>query len=98
MKRIVDPNMEAAPHSSIVLYTTDDGKVTVDVFFAKDNFWLTQKTMAELFGVNTPAVSRHLKNIYATGELIREATISKMETVQTDSSSAAAITEGIMKL
>lgn len=61
----------------VILYTTADGKVTVDVFFAQDNFWLTQRTMAELFGVKTPAVSRHLKNIYAGEELNREATISK---------------------
>jgi hypothetical protein len=61
MKRIVEPNMEAASHSSIILYTTADGKVAVDVFFAQDNFWLTQKTMDELFGVKTPAVNKHLK-------------------------------------
>ncbi len=84
MKRIVEPNMEPAPHSSIVLYTTDDGKVTVDVFFAKDNFWLTQKTMAELFGVNTPAVNKHLKNIYASGELMEDAVISILETTAAD--------------
>ena len=68
----------------VVLYTTDDGKVTVDVFFANDNFWLTQKSMSELFGVNIPSVSRHLKNIYGSGELAREATVSKIETVQTE--------------
>jgi hypothetical protein len=66
----------------VILYTTADGKVTVDVFFAQDNFWLTQRTMADLFGVKPPAVSKHLKNIYASGELNQEATISKMETVQ----------------
>ena len=41
--------------SRAILYTTPDGRVTVDVFFAQDNFWLTQRTMAELFGVKTPA-------------------------------------------
>ncbi len=70
--------------SKVILYTTADGKVTVDVFFSRDNFWLTQKTLADLFGVNVPAVSRHLKNIYASKELMREATVSKMETVQTE--------------
>ena len=68
----------------IVLYTTQDGRVTVDVRFDKDNFWLTQKAMAELFGVKVPAVNKHLKNIYASGELVMDATISKMETVQTE--------------
>lgn len=70
--------------SQVVLYQAADGKVTVNVLFSRDNFWLTQKTMADLFGVKTPAVSRHLKNIYASGELTPEATISKMETVQNE--------------
>jgi hypothetical protein len=74
--------MERAGQNRVILYTTADGKVTVDVYFARDNFWLTQRTIAELFGVKTPAISRHLKNIYSSGELTREATISKMETVQ----------------
>ncbi len=73
---------KAKSHSEIVLYQTPDGKVTVNVLFAQDNFWLTQRTMADLFGVKIPAVSRHLKNIYASGELAHEATVSKMETVQ----------------
>jgi hypothetical protein len=68
--------------SQIVLYETGDGRVTVNVLFARDNFWLTQRTIAELFGVKIPAVSRHLKNIYASGELTLAATVSKMETVQ----------------
>ena len=76
--------LEPARNSPIVLYHTPDGKVIVDVFFAEDNFWLTQKTIAELFGVKIPAISKHLKNIYETGELVPEATISKMETVQTE--------------
>ncbi|MBF0475986.1 MAG: virulence RhuM family protein [Deltaproteobacteria bacterium] len=70
--------------SRVILYTTDDGKVTVDVFFAQDNFWLTQKTMGELFGVNKSTISRHLKNIYESGELTQAATVSKMATVQTE--------------
>jgi hypothetical protein len=68
--------------SKIVLYTANDGKITVDMFFAKETFWLTQHTMAELVGVNSPAISKHLKNIYSDGELSQEATISKMEIVQ----------------
>ena len=74
----------AGEPSQIVLYQAADGKVTVDVLFARDNFWLTQKAMAELFGVKVPAVNKHLKNIYASGELTPEATISKMETVQNE--------------
>ena len=77
-------DLQVTSPSKIVLYTTADGRVTVDVFFAGDNFWLPQKGMAELFGVNSQAVSKHLKNIYASGELITEATCSKMEIVQNE--------------
>jgi len=66
----------------VVLYTAADGKVTANVFFANDTFWLTQSVISELFGVNIPAISKHLKNIYESKELSQEATISKMETVQ----------------
>jgi len=44
--------------------------------------WLTQKTMAELFGVKVPAINKHLKNIFGSGELNRETTFSKMEMVR----------------
>lgn len=81
--------LERAKSNKIVLYTSADGKVTVDVFFAQDNFWLTQKTMAELFGVKTPAVSRHLKNIFESGELIEDSVISILETTAADGKSYA---------
>lgn len=68
----------------IVLYNAADGKVTVNVLFAQDNFWLPQRAMAELFGVKVAAISKHLKNIFESGELVPEATVSKMETVQTE--------------
>lgn len=80
--RSLNDELEQNKQKHVILYTASDGKVTVDVFFAQDNFWLTQKTMAELFGVQTPAISKHLKNIYASKELNQESTISKMETVQ----------------
>ena len=54
---------EAPKESQIVLYQAADGKVTAQVVFERDNFWLTQKTLAELFGVKIPAVNKHLKNI-----------------------------------
>jgi len=66
----------------IILYTAADGKVTADVFFAKETFWLTQRTMSELFGITIPSISRHLKNIYQSQELSLESTVSKIETVQ----------------
>lgn len=73
-----------AQPSSIVLYEAADGKVTVKVVFARETFWLTQKTMAELFGVNVPAVNKHLKNIFETGELIEGSVVSILETTAAD--------------
>lgn len=66
----------------IILYTTDSGSVTVSVRFEDENFWLTQKAIAELFDVQVPAIAKHLKNIYDEEELTREATVSKKEIVQ----------------
>jgi hypothetical protein len=80
---VSDPVPSGEP-TKIVLYQTSDGKVTVNVLFDRDNFWLTQKVMADLFGVKPPAVSKHLKNIYESGELTPTATISKMEMVQNE--------------
>ncbi len=68
--------------TQIVLYTTPEGDVRVDTVLRNETLWLTQGAMAELFGVKIPAVSKHLTNIYEDGELRREATVSKMETVQ----------------
>jgi hypothetical protein len=68
--------------SQIVLYTTPDGEIKVDTVVRDETIWLTQAAMAQLFGVNVPAISKHLTNIYEEGELTRKATVSKMETVQ----------------
>ena len=65
--------------SRIVLYHAGDGKVTVDVLFARDNFWLTQKALAELFGVQRPAITKHLGNVFKTGELVETAVCSILE-------------------
>ncbi len=83
MKRALAPNRPSR-QSRIVLYTTENGKVTVDVSFAGETFWLTQRAISELFGVQVPAISKHLKNIYESGELVPEATISKMEIVASE--------------
>ncbi len=64
----------------IVIYTSDDGKVSLDTKLENDTIWLTQKGMAELFGVKTPAISKHLKNIFNEGELKEEVVISILET------------------
>ena len=68
----------------IVLYTTPDGAVKVNVYFRDGNLWLPQAGIAELFGVQKSAVSKHLKNIFAEGELDEGAVVSKMETTAAD--------------
>jgi hypothetical protein len=72
--------------SEIVLYQTEDGKIKIDTVFQDETIWLTQAKMAELFDVNVPAISKHLNNIFEEGELQKEATVSKMETVQQEGS------------
>jgi len=70
------------PDNQIAFYQSPDGSVNIEVFYAKENIWLTQKKMAELFDVEVPAISKHLSNIYEDGELEKAGTVSKMEIVQ----------------
>ena len=72
--------------NEIILYRTPDGDKKVGVLYHDENFWLTQKAVAQLFGVEVPAVSKHLRNIYESGELEREATVSILETVRREGS------------
>lgn len=67
-----------------LIYRSAEESVSVNAVIKDESIWLTQKAMAELFGVEVPAISKHLSNIYEEGELVRERTISKMETVQTE--------------
>jgi hypothetical protein len=64
-----------------LIYNTPQENIKIDVVVKDETIWLTQKAMAALFGVQIPAISKHLKNIYADGELQENTTISKMETV-----------------
>jgi hypothetical protein len=66
-----------AKESEIIFYTTEDGNVRVEVFYQDETFWLTQKKLAELFGVQRPAITKHLKNIFDSGEL-NEASVSSI--------------------
>ena len=65
-----------------LLYNTPDENIKVNVIVKDEMLWLTQKAMAELFDVNSQAITKHLKNIFDEGELLKEATCSKMEQVQ----------------
>lgn len=66
---------------SFLLYNLPDNEGQVQAVVRDETIWLTQKAMSDLFGVQVPAISKHLKNIYKEGELLRDATVSKMETV-----------------
>lgn len=68
--------------NEIILYSTPEGDKKVGVLYHDENFWLTQKAIAQLFNVEVPAISKHLGNIYDSGELEREATVSILETVR----------------
>lgn len=62
-----------------LLYTAPDGAVKVNVYFKDETLWLTQKALAELFGVKRPAVTKHLGNIFSTGELVEDSVCSILE-------------------
>jgi len=68
----------------ILLFNTIDKANSISVNFEQGTFWLTQKAMGELFGVNVPAISKHIKNIFETNELDKNSVISKMETTASD--------------
>ena len=72
--------------TEFLLYTAPNGAIKVEVLLSNETIWLTQKRMAELFGVGVAAISKHLENIYESGELQREATLSVLETVQQEGS------------
>lgn len=68
--------------SNFLIYNTSDNEVKVDVYLEDETVWLTQKAMAELFGVVKSTVSEHLSNIFESGELIKESTVRNFRTVQ----------------
>ncbi|MEG1925824.1 MAG: RhuM family protein, partial [Ruthenibacterium sp.] len=69
-----------------LIYNTPEENVSVNAIAKDETIWLTQKAMAQLFDVEVPAISKHLANIYAEGELSLDATLSKMEIVQQEGS------------
>lgn len=70
--------------TDFLLYTSQDGKVKVEVILNNETVWLTQKAIAQLFGVQVPAISKHLKNIFESGELEENSVISILETTAGD--------------
>ena len=82
----MDENMAITPYETreILFYKTDKGDIKVEIMLYRENLWLTQAKMAELFEVQKAAISKHLKNIFASGELAEDSVVSKMETTATD--------------
>ena len=56
--------MKKLPDNQIAFYQSPDGAVSIEVLYAGENIWLTQKKMAELFGVDRSVITKHLKNIF----------------------------------
>lgn len=77
-------DVDLTSQQNFILYTTPNGEVKLEVFIQDETLWLTQKKMAELFGVEVPAISKHIINIYESAELNKTSTISILETVQTE--------------
>lgn len=74
--------MKELKEFSFLMYTSKEENISVNVVVKDETIWLTQKAMAELFGVGIPAISKHLKNIFDEGELDRFSTVSILEIVQ----------------
>lgn len=70
--------------SNILLYKTKQGETRVEVIFNSETFWMSQKRMADLFGVDVRTINYHLGQIYESGELTKEATIRKIGIVQSE--------------
>jgi len=72
------------PDNQIIIFKTEDEKISVDVRFDEETVWLTLDQMAALFERDKSTVSRHIKNVFEEGELVESATVAKFATVQTE--------------
>ena len=79
-------SLENAITGNIIVYQAENESVSTNVLYKDETFWMTQKDMSKLFDVNPQAISKHLSNIYAEGELEKFGTCSKMEQVQIEGS------------
>jgi len=75
-KRSIVPNNS---FTDFLLYTTPNGKVKVEIFLRDENIWLTQDKIALLFGVQRPAITKHLNNIFKSKELVEKSVSSILE-------------------
>jgi hypothetical protein len=86
---VVTKPMDETPQlleGDIILYQTPEGSVRIEVVYQSDTFWLNQKKIADLFGVDVRTISYHLGEIYGSGELTEAATLQKLRRVQREGS------------
>ncbi len=73
-------NTDITKRMEMVLYKTEDDNVTVSALIKDETIWITQKAMAELFGIDKSGISRHLTKIFETGELVESLVVAKIAT------------------
>ena len=71
-------------YGEIIIYQTEDGLTKITVNMKNETVWLSLEQMAELFQRDKSTISRHIKNIFTEGELVREATVANFATVKTE--------------
>lgn len=76
--------MKTKGKSNIIIYQAPNGAIELKGDFDKETVWASQIEMSQIFDVNVPAISKHIKNIYLDGELDEKSTVSKMEIVQNE--------------
>jgi hypothetical protein len=78
------PDSEKPNEGELILYQTQEGTVRIEVLYESETFWLNQKKIAELFGVDVRTISEHLRNIFVSGELEEQAVLRKIRTTAAD--------------
>ena len=80
----MDRQHDGTVRADILIYTTDDGLAKIETTFDGDTVWLSLDQMAELFQRDKSTISRHIKNIFAEGELTRDAVVANFATTAAD--------------
>ncbi|HJK32568.1 MAG TPA: RhuM family protein, partial [Methanocorpusculum sp.] len=75
---------DGTPQGNIILYQTEDGQSRIDVTLSGDTVWLTADQMAELFQRNKSTISRHIRNVFESGELNQDSVVAFFATTAAD--------------
>ena len=82
VKKELSANIKKEGFNEILLYTTPNGNVKVEIYLQDETVWLTQQKIADLFGVDRSVVTKHLKNIFSVGEVEKDSTCAFFAQVQ----------------